>query len=110
MKILELHPLLTNRVQFRFSESIRTPDTSGCYALVSINDDVLYVGQSTNLRERMEQHLGNSRMTQQTSLGLASWFYYGLWQATKIQIIETELLRNFKAIEGHLPPLNRRGP
>ena len=110
MKVDSLKPSLPNRATFRLSESIRVPDKSGCYALASINDDVIYIGLSVNLRQRMQQHLDNPRMTARTPLGLASWFYYGLWDAAEIARIETELLFNFKAVEGRLPTLNRAGP
>ena len=110
MKVGSLKPSLPNRAPFRLSEIIRVPDKYGCYALASINDDVIYIGLSVNLHQRMQQHLDNPRMTARTSLGLASWFYYGLWNSTELDRIETELLFNFKAVEGRLPPLNRAGP
>lgn len=95
---------------FRLSEALRVPESSGCYVLTSINDDVIYIGQSVNLNQRMQQHLNSLRMTQSTSAGLAVWFYYGLLAPDKIEKIELQLIFNFKAVEGQLPPLNRQGP
>lgn len=110
MKIGALKPALSDRAPFRLSENLRVPQKSGCYILASINDDVIYIGQSVNLCQRMQQHLDNPRMTAQTALGVASWFYFGLWDEHEIDVIETRLLFNFKATEGSLPPLNRMGP
>lgn len=110
MKVTELRPSLLDRVQFRFSESIRVPETSGCYALSSIFNDVIYIGKSVNLCRRMQQHLEDSRMTKLTSHGLATWFNYGILSPAEINRIEIQLLFAFKALEGQLPPLNRVGP
>lgn len=110
MKIGALKPALSRRVPFRLSENLRVPQKSGCYILASINDDVIYIGQSVNLCQRMQQHLDSPRMTAQTGLGVASWFYFGLWDESELENVETRLLFNFKAAEGSLPPLNRMGP
>ena len=97
-------------MQFRLSEYFRVPESPGCYAITNIYDDILYVGQSINLSQRMSQHLSNPRMTEPTNLGLGTWFYYELWPSSEINAIETRLLFNHKAVEGLLPPLNRIGP
>lgn len=110
MKVAALCAKLSERVQFRLSESIRVPEASGCYALANIRDDVLYIGQSVDLCRRMQNHLDTPRMTRTTSLGLAVWFYYGLWPSAEIDAVETQLLFQFKFVEGKLPPLNRVGP
>lgn len=110
MKIVNLYPKLHNRVPFRLSEARRVPERSGCYVLASIHDDVIYIGQSVNLCQRMQQHLNTSRMTQITSVGLVVWFYYGMIPLEKIEGIESQLIFNYKAVEGQLPPLNRKGP
>ena len=110
MKIGALKPALSDRAPFRLSESLRVPQKSGCYILASIYDDVIYIGRSVNLYQRMQQHLDNPRMTAQTTLGVASWFYFGLWDESELENVETQLLFNFKAAEGRWPPLNRMGP
>ncbi len=110
MNINSLRPPLSKRVQFRLSESFRVPQSPGCYALASIDDDVIYIGRSVNLYNRMQQHLDNPRMNQRTLLGVANWFYYEQWTENSIANIEELLLFNYKAIEGRLPPLNRVGP
>ena len=94
MRIVDLYPKLTNRVQFRLSEALRVPESSGCYVLTNINEEVIYIGQSLNLNRRMQQHLDTSRMTKTTSAGLAVWFYYGLLPPEKIEGIELRLIFN----------------
>ena len=82
----------------------------GCYALTNIYDDVIYIGQSKHLSERMDQHLKDSRMAQVTKLGLASWFAFWLSDEATLKSEEDQLLFKFKLLEGHLPELNRLGP
>ena len=110
MNVANLHPELHNRVPFRLSETLLVPDDSGCYALVSIYQDVIYIGRSSNLNQRMKQHLDTPRVTQVTSVGLVNWFYFDFWAPHEICFIEGQLLFNFKATEGSWPPLNRSGP
>lgn len=110
MKVTALLAPMSGRVPFRRSELVRAPREPGCYALASIEDDVVYVGQSERLQRRMEQHLDDPRMNAQTPFGLPVWFYYMLLPDERLVQYETQLLVRFKAIEGHLPSLNRTGP
>ena len=110
MKVTRLDFSPKDRVQFRLSENIRIPEASGCYILSNIYDDILYIGRSVNLCQRMQQHWDNPRMTARTSLGLATWFYYKMYDSDELDSVEQQLLFNFKAVEGRLPPLNRAGP
>ena len=110
MKVVELNADFGDRVPFRLSDSIRVSESSGCYALTNIYDDVLYIGQSENLQRRMEQHLADARMTTATQMGLPSWFYWVPVVHSELRPLESQLLLQFKATEGKLPPLNRVGP
>ena len=110
MKLSALSVLFKNRVPFRLSENLRVPEIAGCYILANIDDDILYIGQTIDVSKRMQQHLSDPRMIELTSMGLASWFYWGIWPTNEIRTVEERLLFNFKAIEGRLPPLNRTGP
>ena len=83
---------------------------SGCYALTNIYDDVIYIGQSKHLSERMDQHLKDPRITQVTKLGLANWFAFWLRDEATLKSEEDQLLFRFKLSEGQLPELNRLGP
>lgn len=110
MKVTDLDAGLSNPIPFRLSESLSAPEQSGCYVLSNIYNDVLYVGQTSDLRRRMEQHLADDRMTDRTSLGLASWFSWRLVDSSELRSLEDRLLFRFKAAEGRLPLLNRVGP
>lgn len=110
MKLLDLSASMARCVPFRLSEAVRVPEASGCYALANINNDVLYIGESINLHQRIKQHLDSQRMTGRTQLGPATWFYFGFWPIADIRPLETRFLVAFKAVEGGLPVLNRMGP
>ena len=97
-----------NRVPFKLSDAVKVHAAPGCYVLSNFTDEVIYIGQSVNLRRRMQEHLKSSRMTALTRLGYASWFCYGLWGQSEIVKIESEMLSQYQMSEGRLPPLNRR--
>lgn len=110
MKALDIWPSMPYRVPFRLSETVRVPEMSGCYVLANVDEDVLYIGRSGNMNQRMDQHLNDPRMTEETPLGLAVWFYCGSVPLNQIEAFEESLLFQYKAVEGRLPPLNRIGP
>ena len=82
----------------------------GCYMLTNIYDDIIYIGQTKHLSERMDQHLKDPRMTRPTKLGLVNWFAFWLRDEASLKSEEDQLLFRFKLLEGHLPELNRLGP
>ena len=86
------------------------PEEPGCYAIANLSRDVLYIGQTGSLHRRMQEHCIDERMTGPTAGGLANWFYFSIYAVEEIDRIETELLFNFKLVEGTLPLLNRIGP
>ena len=110
MKIRDLCSTMRDRVPFRRSEEMRVPDAPGCYVMTNITDDVIYIGQSKDLNQRIGQHLDDRRMTGKTSLGLVSWFYFGYWPSDDHSVVEDGLLFKYRAAHGHWPPLNRTGP
>ena len=110
MKVGDLSQNIRQRVPFRLSEQLRVPETSGCYVLTNIDDDVLYVGQTLDLNRRAGEHFTDARMTAITREGPVSWFYWRLWPTGKIKQAETQLLVKFKYAEGRLPALNIAGP
>ena len=74
MKIGELRPTTTHRQPFRRDRQRYIPEVSGNYALTLIDGTVLYVGLTTNLRQRFVQHLDSPKKTQPTALGRAVLF------------------------------------
>ncbi len=110
MKISDLVLGFPNRARFELRSCDKVPSASGCYVLANVVDDVLYIGQTSDLSRRIEQHLNDSRMTAQTRYGLAHWFYFVHVPAAELRLTEDRLLSRFKFEETRLPPLNRAGP
>ena len=110
MRIANLDPELEHRVPFELRSNAKVQTRSGYYVITNIYGDVLYIGITSDLRRRMDDHLRNSRMTQRTSLGLASWFCFRYLCDEDLHEIERHLLSRHKFSDGKLPPLNRVGP
>ena len=110
MKIHELCQEITGKVNFDLRFRYHVPILPGCYALANIHDDVLYIGQTTNLRRRMEDHRNDFRMNQRTHLGISSWFYYWNTPINDLRSVESQLFVKYKFVHGEWPPLNRTGP
>lgn len=110
MKVSILHSRFTRRERFARWAELDVVDTAGCYALANVYDEVLYIGQSLNLRRRFLQHLDDWTKTGQTSNGLAHWFYYFEVPASDLKQTEDSLLSRHKFHTTQRPPLNRAGP
>ena len=78
--------------------------------IANVVNDIIYIGQSVNLRQRFEQHLDDARMTGQTAHGLGHWFYFLAVPQLDLNATEMRLLSLYKFRSGSLPPLNRAGP
>ena len=110
MNVDDLDKYFNGRVSFDMRFSGHISDRPGCYVIANMYGDVLYIGQTVDLRRRMGEHLSDQRMTQRTALGLPSWFYYKY--ASDVDLVKTEgsLLSAHKFARGELPILNRSGP
>ena len=100
MKIAELDQTLADKVSFELRASIYVPRSSGCYVLSNMYEDVLYIGQTGDLRRRMEEHLGDPRITQGSTDGLPSWFVYRDVSPRDLYPVEQHLLSLYKFREG----------
>ena len=110
MKVNDLDEYTNGRVSFDPRFSGQVPDRPGCYVIANMYDDVLYIGQTVDLRRRMGEHLSDQRITQRTVLGLSSWFYYKNVSDADLVKTEDSLLSAYKFAQGELPILNRSGP
>ena len=110
MKLSALEPAFITRLPFSRRESAHAPEISGCYALASITEDALYIGQTNSFYRRIHEHLDDPRMRSQTPYGVAVWFYYMAIPVENLDLIEDSLLSKHLFIEGSLPPLNRARP
>ncbi len=110
MNINKLTPAPQGKTNFRLSCYYKIPQDSGCYVLTSYEGDILYIGQSVDIRRRFEQHLDDSKKTNTTPKGRAFWFYWLEWDAVKLNSLESGWLNTYLSIIGELPIMNSQNP
>lgn len=112
MKIAELTPPVLNKASFHLSKVKFLPQSPGCYVITNFHDDILYIGQTNNIKSRVNTHLNDLHKTQITELGKAIHVYYNLVdKEIHLSRLERGWLNDFELKEGRLPLLNSfRGP
>ena len=107
MKIEQLNPKVSNKVQFSLKDRKFVPCTAGCYALTTFEGDVLYVGLTENFNRRFVQHRDTDEKRNPTAHGRAFWFYYLTADLKEINRIERSWLNQHITAHGVLPVLNK---
>ena len=107
MKIEQLIPLPTEKVQFKLVSFKYVPKETGCYILTTFDNDILYIGLSVNLFERFQQHLDNPEKTKPTIDGKVIWFYFSIYDSKNLPQLERTWINQFVALHGRLPILNK---
>ena len=110
MKVSTLDRRFTERARFALWDRNAITESSGCYALANVVDEVLYIGETNNLRRRFEQHRSDHRMNGNPTIGQTHWFYFFTCPESERTRTEDGLLSVHKFNTGSLPPLNRKGP
>lgn len=111
MKINDLKPPVQNRNDFSLSRLKFTPESSGCYVIATYFDDIIYIGQASNLKVRMSQHLKSMHKIGLTPVGKGVFFYYSIVEQRKLSNLERGWINQFELTEGKLPILNlKRAP
>lgn len=105
MNVAALIPVPDAGRRFAYSDAKFVPAVAGVYALVGVYGDVLYVGQSDNLRRRFGQHLEDEGKTRPTEQGRAAHFYW-LEDGHPTRVEKMWLNRHLE-LEGKLPVLNK---
>lgn len=105
MKIGQLLPLPSHNQLFRRSHVKFFPSQGGCYLLATFDEEILYIGLSVNLRNRIEQHLDNPEKTLLTSNGRAVIVHY--LESNEPERLERTWMNNAISIDGNLPILNK---
>ena len=105
MNAIELVPSPSHWNTFRRSKERFVPETSGCYVLSTFSGVVLYIGQATNLRRRMNNHLDDPNKTESTVFGRAALFHW--LECSQIATIERTWMNIHIQHDGVLPVLNR---
>lgn len=108
MQAAKLIPKPDQRTRFAWTHHVSVPDKPGCYALVTYDGHVLYVGLATSsIRSRMGSHLETEAKRQGTDLGVPFWFDYLVQEATKVAAIERGWMNEAILADGEMPPLNK---
>lgn len=105
MKIENLNPKPSCRENFRRDRRIFVPEMSGCYALATFEEDILYIGLAKNLRRRLIDHLNDPRKISKTSNGRAFFFYW--LECDELEKIERTWQNSCVLSDGRLPVLNK---
>lgn len=109
MNVVKLVPPPAERTQFAWSHRAQVPAKPGCYALVTYNGDVLYVGLATgSVQSRMASHLDTSEKRKGSPLGVPFWFYYSIvTEPYKVGPIERGWMNQAILEDGEIPFLNK---
>lgn len=107
MRVEQLIPKVSERVQFSLKHRKFVPKSSGCYVLTTFEGEVLYVGLTDNLHRRFFEHRENKEKCNPTKLGLAFWFYYLVSDEREINRIERGWLNLHISLHGSFPILNK---
>lgn len=109
MKLAELDKGPWQKITFHSRWVIDTPEVPGCYVIANIYDEILYIGKTNDIRQRMLDHLKDPSKSYVRSVGNSSWFFYKRIPLDKLYQTEQRLIAFYKFKEGALPPLNRIG-
>ncbi len=108
MRVEQLSPKTNDRTRFAWSHHVTVPDKLGCYALVTYNGDVLYVGLATkSVRNRMGDHLDTEGKRRGTEFGVPFWFDYLIDDPAKVAAIERGWMNQSRLLDGQMPALNK---
>ena len=113
MKVSALDPPPAERIQFDgWQQRIAAPLRAGCYVIATFDDDILYIGQSVRIGDRMANHLEDNRKRRGTSNGVPYWFYYLVCDgAAELNALERGWVIQHMAQEGGaMPPFNKVMP
>jgi DNA polymerase III subunit epsilon len=96
-KISRLHPLLdTAKIE-------KVPEEAGIYYFYNADGDLIYIGKSNNLRQRINTHLSNN--TTHRAMEMRELIADITWEVTGSELIA--LLRESSEIKRHKPVYNR---
>lgn len=107
MKVTELVPQPTEKMEFHLRTKKHVPATTGCYVLTSFDGFVLYVGLATSLSSRFVQHCETREKCSPTADGKAFWFYFLDVESKELNRVERTWLNQFSAVHGRRPILNK---
>ena len=105
----ELLPKPDNKVLFDRSKYRSVPQSAGCYVLTNFSEDALYIGKTSDLHRRFQEHLDDSQKTGLTPEGRAFWFFYLQCEDDNLDLLENSWLNDYEIRNGQKPILNKMG-
>lgn len=107
MKIQQLIPAVTQRIQFGLRFRKFVPRETGCYALTTFDNHILYVGLTDSLYRRFNEHWDSKDKRLPNKLGRAFWFYYLTCPEKVLCRIERTWMNQHVELHGVRPILNK---
>ncbi|MDD9883391.1 MAG: GIY-YIG nuclease family protein [Gammaproteobacteria bacterium] len=106
-----LCPAANSRERFAYPDLRGLPTDPGCYALVTVDDVIIYIGQSINIAQRVAQHFDDPAKRLNTPNGVAFWCYYRRAKKSDLDRLERGWLNAHQIADGKLPHFNvQSGP
>ena len=104
----KIKPKIENTIEFEFSKLNKAPETYGCYIISNFDNEIMYIGKATSLRNRMAGHLDTPEKNIKTRLGKAYWFSYKMCNDEfEISRLEKGWLNEYELKTGELPIFNK---
>jgi len=110
MLVSLLKPEPTGKIAFSYDTLHTVPQDSGCYALTTHDGTILYIGQTIDICQRMEQHLDDGSKRTQTPWGVIFWLHYRLCDAGDLNNLENGWVNEHVLKEGQMPFFNKARP
>jgi len=108
MKVTQLSPPPTQKIEFSFIGSKSVSAKMGTYAICNFHDEVMYVGLAIDLNRRIKEHLDSKEKTSVSEKGKAYWFYYLVLEHERdINRTERGWLNQSELEDGDLPIFNK---
>ena len=109
MFITSLRPAPEGQERFAYPGLHRLPAEPGCYVLTTVDDIIIYIGQSINITKRVAQHFDDSAKKEMTPYGVAFWCHYLRIAKKDLNRLELGWLNAHILCEGALPHFNKVG-
>jgi excinuclease UvrABC nuclease subunit len=108
MTIDKLSPKIESTFEFEFSNLKKVPIVFGCYVISNFNNEIMYIGKATNLKNRFTNHLDTPEKNIKTKIGKSYWFSYRICKNEfEISKLERGWLNEYQLKKGDLPIFNK---
>jgi|SRR5690625_1981906 len=102
---ISLPPFSGNPLPFNEEEIMNTPEVKGVYFIYGKENDLLYIGMSTDIRKRLQQHFRGHYSATQSNTGEYNHLFKSFNFITVCTMIECDIYETY-AINKFKPKLN----